>query len=106
MTRFWRSPIFREKFHNVPAFLLPRLTKIASEVPSSHLGRRMYYERVHCLITLASTERRTNPASFLLTEPPANAERDLGAVLVAQPDRSRPGQGEEYNLDISDLTVI
>ena len=79
--KFWRSPVFREKFHNVPAFLLPRLAEMATEVPNTNTGRGIYYERVHCLLTLASIARRTDPASFRLDEPPANAERDLGRAL-------------------------
>jgi hypothetical protein len=81
LIKFWRSPIFGEKFSNVPAFLLPRLTEMATEFPDLHTGLRIYYERVHCLILLASVARRTDPASFRLDEPPANAERDLGRAL-------------------------
>jgi hypothetical protein len=83
--KFWRSPVFGEKFYNVPAFLLPRLAEMASEVaaevPDPHTGLRVYYERVSCLIVLAGVARRTDPASFRLDEPPANAERDLGRAL-------------------------
>jgi hypothetical protein len=81
LIKFWRSPVFREKFSNVPAFLLPRLAEMATEVPNTHPGRRIYYERVHCLILLAHIAGRTDPASFNLTEPPTNAERDLGLAL-------------------------
>ncbi len=81
LIKFWRSPVFREKFHNVPAFLLPRLAKMATEVPDTDTGRRIYYERVHCLIVLAYVAGRTDPASFRLDEPPADAERGLGRVL-------------------------
>ena len=85
LIKFWRSPVFREKFYDVPAFLLPRLaemaTEVAAEVPDPHTGRRIYYERACCLTTLAHVARRTDPASFRLDEPPANAERALGRVL-------------------------
>jgi hypothetical protein len=81
LIKFWRSPVFREKFSDVPAFLLPRLAEMATEVPSTHLGRCIYYERVNCLIVLAYIAKRTEPASFRLTEPPTNAERDLGLAL-------------------------
>jgi hypothetical protein len=81
LVKFWRTPVFREKLRDVPAFLLPRLAEMESEVPDTHLGHRIYYERVHCLIVLAYIARRTDPASFRLTEPPANAERDLGGAL-------------------------
>jgi hypothetical protein len=85
LIKFWRSPVFREKFYDVPAFLLPRLaemaTEVAAEVRDPHTGRRIYYERACCLIGLAYVSRRTDPASFRLDEPPANAERALGRVL-------------------------
>ena len=54
---------------------------MAAEVPDTPTGRRIYYERVHCLLALASAARRTDPASIPLDEPPAEAERDLGHVL-------------------------
>ena len=81
LIKFWRSPVFREKFSNVPVFLLPRFTEMAAEVPDTPTGRRVYYERVHCLLALASVARRADPASIRLDEPPAEAERDLGRVL-------------------------
>jgi hypothetical protein len=85
LIKFWRSPVFREKLYDVPAFLLPRLAEmaaeVAAEVPDPHAGRRIYYERACCLTTLAHAARRTDPASFRLDEPPANAERALGRVL-------------------------
>jgi hypothetical protein len=81
VVKFWRSPVFREEFHNVPAFMLPRLAKMATEVPNTHLGLRIYYELVHCLMVLAHIARRVDPASFRLTEPPTNAEQDLGLAL-------------------------
>jgi hypothetical protein len=31
--------------HNVPAFLLPRLAEMATEVPNTNTGRGIYYER-------------------------------------------------------------
>ncbi len=85
LIKFWRSPVFGEKFYDVPAFLLPRLsemaTEVATELPDPQTGLRVYYERVHCLILLADVARRTDPASFRLDEPPANAELDLGRAL-------------------------
>jgi hypothetical protein len=64
---------------------LPRLaelaTEVAAEVPDPDTGRRIYYERACCLVTLARIARRADPASFRLDEPPANAERALGRVL-------------------------
>jgi len=85
LIKFWRSPVYRERFYNVPAFLLPRLaemaTEVATEFPDPHTGLRVYYERAHCLILLAGIARRTDPASFRLDEPPANSERDLGRAL-------------------------
>ena len=81
LVKSWRSPVFGEKFSNVPAFLLPRFTEMAAEVPDTPTGRRIYYERVHCLLALASVTRHANPASVRLDAPPTEAERDLGRVL-------------------------
>ena len=81
LIKFWRSPVYREKFYDVPAFLLPRLAEVATEFPDPHTGLRVYYERAHCLILLAGIARRIDPASFRLDEPPANSERDLGRAL-------------------------
>jgi len=81
VVKFWRSPVFREKFYNVPAFLIPRLAEMATEVPDTQLGHRIYYERAHCLIVLASIASRPDPASFRLDEPPTGAERRLGFAL-------------------------
>ena len=33
LVKFWRSPVFGEKFSDVPAFLLPRFTEMAAEGP-------------------------------------------------------------------------
>jgi len=81
LVRFWRAPVFGVKLQQVPAFLLPRLAEMASEVPDTDVGRRIYYERVHCLLVLAHIAMRTDLAGFRLTEPPMDAERHLGAVL-------------------------
>ena len=78
---FWRTPVFGIKLQRVPAFLLPRLAEMAAEVPDTDLGRRIYYERIHCLLVLSSVARDTDPAGFQLTEPPSVAERHLGEVL-------------------------
>ena len=78
---FWRTPVFGIKLQRVPAFLLPRLAEMAAEVPDTDLGRRIYYERIHCLLVLSSVARNTDPAGFQLTEPPSGAERHLGEVL-------------------------
>ena len=81
LIRFWRTPVFNEKLCQVPAFLLPRLAEMAAEVPPTDRGRRIYYERIHCLLVLARTTRRPDPAAFNLAELPTDAERHLGAAL-------------------------
>jgi hypothetical protein len=81
LVKFWRSPVFGEKFADVPVFLLPRFTEMATELPDTPTGRRIYYERVHCLLALASVARRANPATVRLDAPPAEAELELGRVL-------------------------
>lgn len=96
LIKFWRSPVFREKFSNVPVFLLPRFTEMAAEVPNTPTGRRIYYERVHCLLGLASVARRTNLASVRLDEPPAEPERYLGRFL---------GQAFHQGCSIADVAL-
>jgi hypothetical protein len=81
LIKFWRTPVFNLKLQQVPAFLIPRLSEMAAEVPDTELGRRIYYERVACLLTLTGIARDVNPATFRLTEPPGEAERHFGAVL-------------------------
>jgi hypothetical protein len=81
LVEFWRTPVFNEKLHRVPAFLLPRLAEMAAEVPRTDRGRRIYYERIHCLLVLAHIARRTDPAAFDLAELPTEAERRLGGAL-------------------------
>lgn len=81
LIKFWRSPVFAEKFYNVPAFLLPRLSELATEVSSAGGGRGTYYARVHCLMKLASIAKEADPASFPPTGPPTHAERDLGHAI-------------------------
>jgi hypothetical protein len=76
--KFWRSPVFGEKFYNVPAFLLPRLSELATEVSSAGGHRGTYYARAHCLMKLASTGKETD---FRPAEPPTDAERDLGHAI-------------------------
>jgi hypothetical protein len=53
---------------------------MATEVPDTLIGRRIYYERARCLLGLV-TVRDIDPAAFRLTEPPTDAERHLGTVL-------------------------
>ena len=81
LIKFWRSPVFREKFYNIPRFLLPRLSEMATELADAHLGRRIYYERASCLVVLALITRETDQASRSLNEPPTNAEQELGAAV-------------------------
>jgi hypothetical protein len=93
---FWRTPVFRIKLQRVPAFLLPRLAEMAAEVPDTDLGKRIYYERIHCLLVLASVARDTDPAAFRFTEPPNDDERHLGEVL---------GQAFHQGCTIADIAL-
>jgi len=77
----WRLPIFGDKIRQVPAFLVPRLTEMANELPNTGLDRRIYYERVHALLAVASIIRGKNRAGFNLDEPPSDAEKRFGAIL-------------------------
>jgi len=92
----WRTPVFGIKLERVPAFLVPRLAEMASEVPATDLGRRIYYERTHCLLVLASVYSDTDPAGFDLNEPPAGAERHLGEVL---------GQAFHQGCSVADIAL-
>jgi hypothetical protein len=80
LIKFWRSPVFREKFRNVPAVLLARLSEMASEVPVTDLGRRMYYERVHALLAVEAVATRADVAT-ILSDSPSDAEKRLGRVI-------------------------
>jgi len=77
----WRLPVFGHKLRNVPAFLVPVLSKMAAQVPDTPLGYRISYERAHALLVLASVARKADPASFVLEEPPSARERELGVVI-------------------------
>jgi hypothetical protein len=77
----WRLPIFGDKIRQVPAFLVPKLTEMANELPDTDLDRRIYYERVHALIAVASVARGKNRAGFDLGEPPSDGEKRFGAIL-------------------------
>ena len=96
LIKFWRTPVFREKLYNVPAFMLPRLSEMATEVPSTHLGRRIYYERVHALLVVAAIARHTDPAALQLDGPPSAAEKDLGSVF---------GQAFHQGLSLADVVL-
>jgi len=97
LIEFWRSPVFRLKFYNVPTFLLPRLSEMAEEHPTTDFGRTAYYERVHCLLVLASISKGTDPASFSLKEPPTDAERELGLAL---------GQAFHKGCKLADVALV
>jgi hypothetical protein len=77
----WRLPIFGDKIGRVPAFLVPKLTALAKELPGTGVDHRIYYERVHALLAVAGSARSANPADFNLDEPPSAAEQEFGSVL-------------------------
>lgn len=81
LIKFWRSPVFKEKFYNVPAFMLPRLSAMAAEVPDADLGHRIYYERAHALLAVEGVARRTDFAAIQLTNSPSETEKRLGGVI-------------------------
>ena len=64
-----------------PLFVVTGASGTPGATPHTPTGRRIYYERVHCLLALASFAKQTDPESLRLDEPPANAERPLGRVL-------------------------
>jgi len=54
---------------------------MANELPHTDLDRRIYYERVHALLAVASVTRGKNRAGFNLAEPPSDGEKRFGAIL-------------------------
>lgn len=70
---FWRLPVFRHKLRNLPAFLVPPLSTMAAQLTVTPLGYRISYERASALLVLASVARETDPAMFVLDEPPSSA---------------------------------
>jgi hypothetical protein len=96
LIRFWRSPVFGEKFRNVPVFLLPRLSEMAGEVPDTPLGHRMYYERAYALLAVEAVSRSADPAVLGLDGPPSEAEKRLGRVL---------GQAFHQGLSLADVAL-
>jgi hypothetical protein len=77
----WRLPVFGHKLRNMPAFLVPTLSNMATQVPDTRLGYRISYERAHALLVLASVARTTDPAALVFDEPASAAERELGFVI-------------------------
>jgi hypothetical protein len=69
---------------------------MATEVFNTHLGRRIYYERVHALLAVEGTARRTDPAALQLDGPPSDAEKDLGSVF---------GQAFHQGLSLADVVL-
>ena len=54
---------------------------MANELPHTDLDRRIYYERVHALLAVASVTRGKNRAGFNLAEPPSDGEKRFGEIL-------------------------
>lgn len=52
----------QRELYQVPAFLLSPLEEMATEVPHSNLGRRIYCERIYCLLVLTHIVRDTDTA--------------------------------------------
>ena len=77
----WQTPVSNVQIWHVPVFLLPRLAEMATEVPGTSLGRKIYSRRAQCLAVLARSAQRTDLAAFRLAEPPSPAERHLGVAL-------------------------
>jgi hypothetical protein len=77
----WQAPVADVQIRYVPVFLLPRLAEMASEVPGTSLGRKVYCHQAQCLTLLASAARRADVAAFRLAEPLSLAEQVLGSAL-------------------------
>jgi hypothetical protein len=77
----WRDPVWNERYRQIPARLVPRLTEMATELARTDLGHRIYYERVHVLLAVEVIARRTDLAAIQLGSPPSDAEKRLGSVF-------------------------
>ena len=75
MISSWRLPVFGHKLQDVPAFLVPVLSRMATQVADAPLGYRISYERANALLVLASVAGNADPAAFTPDEPPSPAER-------------------------------
>jgi len=106
----WRDPVFGDAHRNVPAGLAARLIDMADEIaadeniaeaianaeipgtPDDLVARRLrhgamprnlriYYERMHALLAVASIARRTAAATVAVEDDPSDPEKRLGSVL-------------------------
>ena len=77
----WRDPVWNESYERVPARLVLRLTEMALEASATAVGHRIFYERVHCLLVVASIAGRTDLAAIPSDQPPSDDERRLGNVF-------------------------
>ncbi len=77
----WRDPVWNERYEGVPARLVSRLTEMALEASAAALGHHIFYERVHCLLVVASIAGRTDLAAIQFDEPPSGDEKLLGSVF-------------------------
>jgi hypothetical protein len=92
----WRDPVWNKRYQQIPVRLVPRLTEMATEVAHTDLGHRIYYERVHALLVVASVASRTDPAALQLDGSPSDAEKHLGSVF---------GQAFHQGLSLADLAL-
>jgi hypothetical protein len=77
----WRDPVWNERYQQVPARLVPRLTEMATEVADMAVGHRIYYERVHALLAVAGIARRADFVAIQFADPPSDAEKLIGSVF-------------------------
>lgn len=54
---------------------------MADELPGTELDRRVYYERAHALLAVASVTRGKDRRGFNLDQPPSDGEKSFGAIL-------------------------
>ena len=61
----WRLPIFGDKIHRPPAFLVPRLTAMANELPGTDLDRRIYALHQGCALGDVAFAARLPPEHII-----------------------------------------
>ena len=113
----WRDPVFNDPHRNVPAALAARLTEIADELtageniaesripdapddllvtPLRHgappRSLRVYYERMHALLAVASIVRSTEPATLTSGDAPSDAEKRERWPRSGQNHQASPAQ--------------
>jgi len=88
---FWRLPVFGHKLPNVPAFLVPTLPKMATQLADTRLGYRISYERAHARGNQGRHCRQASPQPA--APPPDLPSRDQASPPQLLPRQTTPRPG-------------